>query len=116
MGVGTVEEKDLSPRQREWLEASRTIGTWPLTKSERQRLEKLYAAMLPAEQQELLRFIEDRYGKKEEKKEGEEKERTEESPKEPDPIKLMESLTWREPSAGLRSAFSKAQAAKRKPS
>jgi hypothetical protein len=52
-----LEEKDLSEKQRKWLEASGKIGPGAMTKSERQTLERLYAEMLPKEQQELQQYI-----------------------------------------------------------
>ncbi len=101
-----MDEKDLTPKQRQWLEASRKIGTWPLTKSEKQNLERLYTEMLPYEQQELSRFIQEKYAAKEDEKQPDE--HTEDA----DPIETMMRRVWHEPSPALRTALSKAQVAK----
>jgi len=76
-----------------------------MTRTERESLERLYADMLPNEQQELKSYIEEQFGKKE-KKEPEEKEVD-------DPTKTMERKQWTPPSRALRSALSKAQVTKR---
>jgi hypothetical protein len=101
-----LEEKALTPKQRNWLEASRKIGTWPLTKSEKQNLERLYAEMLPQEQQELARFIQEKYAPADAEKPPEAQTDDE------DPIETMMSRFWHEPSEALRTALTKAQAVK----
>lgn len=101
-----MEEKDLTPKQRNWLEASRKIATWPLTKSEKQTLERLYAEMLPQEQQELARFIQEKYPPTDAEKPPEAQTDDE------DPIDTMVRRFWHEPSEALRTALSKAQAFK----
>jgi truncated hemoglobin YjbI len=105
-----LDEKDLTEKQRKWLETSRSIRTWPLTKSEKQTLERLYADMLPQEQQELRRFIQEKYGaqKTEEQAEQQPDVQTEDS----DPIETMMRRVWHEPSKALRTALSKAQVVK----
>ncbi|WP_157212294.1 hypothetical protein [Desulfomonile tiedjei] len=97
-----MEEKDLSEKQREWLEASRKIGRVSMTKTERLLLERLYKEMLPHEQQDLQQFIQDKYGKKPEES-GEEKQT------EDDPIERMMQKTWSIPSEKFRSALAKTQ-------
>jgi len=97
-----LEEKDLSERQRRWLEASRKIGPGAMTKSERQTLERLYAEMLPKEQQELQHYIQEKFAKK-----------PTEDHEEEDPIERMLKKTWPSPSKKLVSALSKAQPPKR---
>jgi hypothetical protein len=87
-----LDEKDLTPKQRKWLEASRKIGSLAMTKSERQTLERLYADMLPQEQQDLLQYVQDTFGKKSDETE-------------PDPTSIMEARVWSTPSAGLKKAF-----------
>lgn len=93
-----MDEKDLTEKQRRWLEASRKIGPGPMTKTERKSLEELYAEMLPLEQQELLRYIQENFGEK----------KSEEA-KEEDLIEKMASKVWRSPSDALRTAFAKTQ-------
>lgn len=97
-----MEEKDLTPRQRKWLEASRKIGPLAITKTERETLEKLYADMLPQEQQELQQYIQEKYGKEDDEQE----------PQEPkhDPTKLMEARVWAAPSEGLKRALFRSRA------
>jgi len=94
-----LDEKDLTPKQRKWLEASRKIGPGAMTKTERQTLERLYADMLPTEQQALLRYIQAQFGKKDDDRETE--------PAVQDPTELMEHRVWTPPSNGLRKAFAK---------
>jgi len=94
-----LDEKDLTPKQRKWLEASRKIGSGAMTKTERQTLERLYADMLPAEQQGLQRYIQEQFGKK--------KDEPGSKPSPPDPTELMERRVWTPPSDGLRRAFAK---------
>lgn len=61
-----MEEHQLTDKQRKWLEASRKIGRTAMTKSERQTLERLYADMLPREQQDSAAYIREKFGKKDE--------------------------------------------------
>jgi hypothetical protein len=100
-----LEEKDLTEKQREWLALSRKIGPGAMTKSEREKLEKAYAAMLPKEQQDLHNYIIATYGKKE----GDE---TSKASEPNDPIAEMERIAWKAPSDRLKAAFSKVQQAK----
>jgi hypothetical protein len=72
-----------------------------MTKSERLRLEKLYAEMLPKEQQELARYIEEQFGKTEDESE--------------DPIDRMAERVWLEPSRKLRETLGKTQVVKPPP-
>ncbi len=89
-----MDEKDLTPKQRKWLEASRKIGPGAMTKTERKTLERLHADMLPAEQQALLRYIREKFGKKEDDREGE--------PIIEEPTQIMERRVWTPPSDGLK--------------
>ncbi len=98
----TLEEKDFSESQRKWLEASRKIGPGAMTKSERQLLERLYAEMLPGEQQELQKYIQEQFAKKVAEQQGG-----------ADPTEKMLKRTWATPSDKLLSAISKAQPPKR---
>ncbi len=100
-----MDEKDLSKRQKRWLEASRQIGRGAITKTERETLERLYAEMLPAEQQELARYIVEKYGKKEAGNREAQGVPSEE-PDNDDPIERMQRRAWTEPSQALRSALS----------
>jgi len=100
----SLQEHELTEKQKEWLEASRKIGTWPLTKSERQTLERLYAEMPPREQQGLYEYIQETYRAKG-KSAGAE-----------DLLALMEKRQWHEPSQKLRNAFTKSQKIGRPPS
>ncbi|MBI5250089.1 MAG: hypothetical protein HY912_11405 [Desulfomonile tiedjei] len=93
-----MEEKNLSESQRKWLEASRKIGPGAMTKSERQLLERLYAEMLPKEQQELQQYLQEEFQKKVAEQQGGE-----------DPTEKMLGKTWATPSKKLISAISKAQ-------
>jgi hypothetical protein len=94
----SVKEHELTEKQRKWLEASQRIGPGAMTKTERQLLERLYADMLPREQQELAAYIEAKFGKKDsDTKDAEEK----------DPIERMRRKEWSPPSKALRSALSK---------
>ena len=93
-----MEEEHLTEGQRKWLQASREIGPGPMTKTERLRLEKLYAEMLPKEQQELARYIEENFGKTDDKSE--------------DPIEKMAERVWLEPSRKLRESLGKTQVVK----
>jgi hypothetical protein len=94
-----LNENDMTPGQLKWLEASKKIGLGRLTPTERQTLEKLYAEMLPQEQQELFDYIKLKFGKDEENltEQGE------------DPITRMEKMVWSTPSDSLKSAFRKMQ-------
>jgi len=96
-----LDESRLTEKQRKWLEASKKIGPGPMTKSERQTLERLYAEMLPREQQDLYNHIRESYAKAD----------TEQVPEE-DPISIMEQRAWNEPSPGLMKAFSRPQKAR----
>jgi hypothetical protein len=100
-----LDESKLTPKQRKWLEASRKIGPGAMTRTERETLDRLYADMLPTEQQELKTYIEKHFGEKE-KKESEEKEME-------DPTKRMEKKQWTPPSRALKTALSKVQVVKR---
>ena len=110
-----MDEKNLSKRQKRWLEASKKIGRGAMTKTERETLERLYAEMLPAEQQELAEFIQEKYGKKELEKQPARVSAPEE-PDEEDPIERMQRKVWAEPSTALRSALAGSIAPKKKPS
>jgi hypothetical protein len=101
-----LEEHQLTEKQREWLQLSKKIGPGPMTRSERQALEKLYAEMLPREQQDLKRYLDEKFAQRQPQEPAEEE----------DPITEMEKRTWSPPSDGLRSALSKTQSVKtRKP-
>jgi len=76
-----------------------------MTRTERETLERLYADMLPREQQELKAYIEEHFSK-EEKEEPEEKDFE-------DPTKRMERKKWTSPSPALKAALSKVQVIKR---
>lgn len=103
-----MEERDLTSKQRRWLEASRKIGPGPMTRTERESLEKLYADMLPAEQQELQRYIQEKWGQKNVASElGDIVE---------SPIDRMQKKTFKTPSQGLVKALSESMKAKPKPS
>jgi hypothetical protein len=73
-----------------------------MTKSERQLLERLFAEMLPGEQQELQKYIQEQFDKKIAEHEGGE-----------DPTARMLQRTWATPSNKLLSALSKAHPPKR---
>jgi len=95
-----VDESQLTPGQRKWLEASRKIGPGPMTKSERLTLERLYAELLPREQQELQEYIRAVYGKKEDPTSSEDTGG--------EPTARMEQRTWSSPSSALKDALSRA--------
>jgi hypothetical protein len=97
-----VKDKDLTPKQQRWMETSRKIGPGTMTRTERETLEKLYAEMLPAEQQELFDYIKTKFGKGDD---------TGTESKE-DPITVMEKMIWSEPSTGLKNILGKVQIAK----
>jgi len=103
---GKVDERDLTQKQLAWLEASKTIGPGPMTKTERERLEKLYADMEPREQQDLHRFIQEKYGK-----EPSDQDSQEDTADSEDPIKRMQERMWHRPSNALKKAFSTATTA-----
>lgn len=112
-----MEEKDLTPKQREWLEVSRRIGRGAMTKSERLLLERIYTEMLPAEQQELSRYIEEKFRKQhdlppEEKTTPGPKVETQSGPKPEDITEIMEKKSWAPPSKKLLSALAKVQKGK----
>lgn len=98
-----MDERDLTQKQREWLEASKKIGPGPMTKTERTRLEKLYADMEPREQQDLYRFIQEKYGQQ-----SSEKGVAEVQADTGDPIERMQSRIWHQPSNALKKALSTA--------
>jgi len=66
-----------------------------MTKTERELLERLYAEMLPSEQQELYRYIREKSGKQEEPAN--------------DPIAEMEKRVWSQPSRKLLKTFGQSQ-------
>jgi len=107
-GGRELDEKDLTKKQRRWLEASRKIGRGAITKSEREVLEQLYAEMLPAEQQELAAYIREKFEKKEPAEQSSGLVKHEEGARrEEDPTEHMERRVWAEPSEALRSALSR---------
>lgn len=91
-------ETQLTPKQKRWLEASKKIGPGPMTKSERETLEKLYSSMLPAEQLELKKYIEVTFGNKSEPRNLED-----------EPTIMMERIVWSDPSEGLKNTLSRTQ-------
>lgn len=108
-----MDESKLTPKQRKWLEASRKIGPGAMTRTERETLERLYADMLPREQQELNAYIEEHFAKKD----SEDKRPKAEDPGAAgvdDPTVKMERKKWTPPSPALRSRLSKVQVIKRK--
>lgn len=102
-----MEDSELTPRQRKWLEASHKIGPGSMTRTERETLERLYADMLPVEQQELHRYIEEKWGAKDPG--GQLDEILE------DPIDRMQRKIWKPPSPGLAKALSTVMRPKRRP-
>lgn len=68
-----------------------------MTKSEKETLERLYAEMLPQEQQDLAKYIVDKFGKKDGSTDAE-------SGSE-DPTERMSKRIWSEPSEGLKKAL-----------
>lgn len=104
MGDNQLHEKDLTEKQRLWIEASRRIGPGPMTKSERTLLEQLYADMEPMEQQELYRYVQVTFGDKDKEKDGLAYEIMPE-----DPIDRMQDKMWYEPSGALKKALSSIQ-------
>ncbi|MCX5872325.1 MAG: hypothetical protein NTY51_03690 [Deltaproteobacteria bacterium] len=93
-----MNENELTQKQRRWLEASQKIGPGAITPTERQTLERLYADMLPQEQQELLDYIKSKFGKDKET----------ETDQANDPITRMERMVWSTPSDSLKAVFKKA--------
>ncbi len=91
-----MEEKELTQKQKQWLEKSAKIGLGPMTKSERQALEDLYNDMKPEEQKELAKYIEEKFGYE-----------VDESP-----IKAQEEKTYPPSSQALMSKLSGAQSPK----
>lgn len=92
-------EDRLSQKQRKWLDASRKIGPGPMTRTERELLERLYAEMLPSEQQELHRYIQENAAKQEEQAD--------------DPIAAMEKRVWSQPSPKLLDTLGQSQKVKK---
>ncbi|MFH0824976.1 MAG: hypothetical protein V2B18_19665 [Pseudomonadota bacterium] len=103
-----MDEKQLTEKQRGWLDESKKIGSGPMTKSEKNRLKDLYADMLPQEQRELYAYIQEHFGAKDG--------HDDDSSGASDPIAVMEQIEWREPSKELRGAFARAQTQKPPPS
>jgi len=66
-----------------------------MTRTERELLERLYAEMLPSEQQELYRYIRQKAGKQEEQTD--------------DPIAAMEKKVWNQPSRKLLDTLGQSQ-------
>jgi hypothetical protein len=79
-----------------------------MTRTERETLERLYADMLPAEQQELQRYIQEKWGQK---SVASELGNIVESP-----IDRMQKKTFKPPSQGLTKVLSQSMRAKAKPS
>jgi hypothetical protein len=100
-----LKEQELTKKQSEWLALSKKIGPGPMTKSEREALEKLYKEMLPREQQELFEHVEAHFGKKE----------SGEPEAEEDPISIMQRKIWTPPSPALRAALTGAGASRPRP-
>ncbi len=100
-----MKEQELTQKQRDWLALSRKIGPGPMTKSEREALEKLYREMLPREQQDLFEYIEAHFSKKE----------SPEPEAEEDRIAIMQRKVWTPPSPALRTALSGAAATRPRP-
>lgn len=78
-----------------------------MTRTESETLERLYADMLPAEQQELQRYIEEKWGAKDP---GAQLDEILE-----DPVDRMQQKMWKPPSRGLAKALSTAMRPKRQP-
>lgn len=57
-----MEEKDLTQKQRKWLEESERIGFGKMTKTERLTLESLYNEMTPEEREQLTEYIQEKFG------------------------------------------------------
>jgi hypothetical protein len=74
-----------------------------MTKSERRTLERLYAEMLPVEQQQLARYIQDKFGRTRDEEKDEQVK---------DPVEQMMERTWPEPSQKLRETLGKTQIVK----
>ncbi len=99
-----MKEPKLTRKQEEWLTLSKKVGPGPMTKTEREALEKLYKEMLPREQQDLYDYIENHFGKK-----------GAEEPEVEDPISIMQGRSWDAPSPALRAALSKTGASRPRP-
>ena len=93
------DEQKLTPKQREWLELSKKIGPGPMTRTERESLERVYKEMLPREQHELFEYIRTHFGEQEKRED-----------EQADPIAEMERRIWHAPSKALRSALSRTTA------
>jgi hypothetical protein len=100
-----VDKDQLTKKQKEWLETSKKIGPGAMTKSEKQLLEKLYAEMLPQEQQALYEYIQANFGPKDQEAKDQEAEPD-------DPIARMQNRVWSEPSEKLIKSFGKFQSVK----
>jgi hypothetical protein len=98
-----MKESDLTDKQKRWLEASEKIGPGAMTRTERETLEKLYADMLPQEQQELARYIQEKFGKKND--DASIKDGDQSVPE--DPISRMEQKQWATPSNAFVRSISK---------
>ena len=99
-----LDEQELTKKQQDWMALSRKIGPGPMTKSEREALEKLYKKMLPREQQELFEYIREHFGEKQ----------TEPAETE-DAISVMQRKMWTPPSPALRAALSRTGASRPRP-
>lgn len=100
-----MDNGQLTKKQKEWLEASKKIGPGAMTKSEKQLLEKLYAEMLPHEQQALYEYIQTNFGLKDEETKDQEAEQA-------DPIAKMQQRVWGKPSDKLIKSLGKIQSVK----
>jgi hypothetical protein len=99
-----LDEQELTQIQQDWLALSRKIGPGPMTKSEREALEKLYKKMLPREQQDLFEYIREHFGEKQS-----------EPAETEDLISVMQRKTWTPPSPGLRAALSRTGTSRPRP-
>ena len=100
-----MDNGQLTKKQKEWLEASKKIGPGAMTKSEKEILEKLYAEMLPHEQQALFEYILANFGSKEQ-------DDIDQDSKQDDPITRMQQRVWSEPSDNLMKSLGKIQSVK----
>lgn len=96
-----MQEKDLTEKQRHWLEASRMIGPGAMTKTERRLLEQLYADMEPRERQDLYHYIQTNFGDNDQEERG-----PTDKPVSDDPITRMQEKMWHEPSKALKGVLS----------
>lgn len=101
-----MKDEDLTPKQRLWMETSSKIGPGTMTRTERETLERLYAEMLPTEQQDLFDYIKAKFGKKDDDTSTESK---------ADPIAMMEKIIWSEPSTGLKKRMGVVQISRNPP-